>query len=120
MPRLTREFLKRSRAAKKGWETRRRNNPQKWGKRSVAENREVKKLKRQLEKMKKQVEQLKKKRRIPKRFKKISIAKDYAKAIQQVLDFRIHPDHIYRDLARIFKKTPREVYSTLMGSPEVA
>jgi hypothetical protein len=145
MPRKTREFKKRSRAASKGWETRRKKNPQKWGRKALAQNR---KLKKQLVKAQKEIQKLRKEKKRLAKKKALRLSKkeryqkkllqrfeflfttdayevvfrtgDYDVAIEQARELNIHPATIYMQYAEKFNKSPREVYSNLLGSPKVA
>jgi hypothetical protein len=125
MPRNKRKKSKASRAAIKGWETRRKRNPERWGKKALSaaakKIRELeKKLKvanQKLKRSRKTLKIIKKKvKGAPKRF---TDTENLADGIRQAKEAGLEVDQIYLKLAEIFQETPREVYSLWM-SPEVA
>jgi hypothetical protein len=142
MANKTREQIKRSRAAVKGWQTRRKNNPEKWGAKRVSSiSKPAKKLReRGKQKTKKQLEienkrlkaQLakahaktkkitpevvkKKKKRKRKSLKRFMTPEQ---AIRKAQRMGLDVEKLYMDFALAFGMRPGEIY-TLWLSPDAA
>lgn len=135
MPTKSRGWKKRSRAAKKGWQTRRKKNPAKWSKKALSAIRENKKLKARIEKLERSKENLERSKENLERKNRKLLAKlipsiKHRKTILTVISARENIE-LFKDmglgfdqidqsidyLKKRWKLTAREVY-TMWMSPD--